>query len=337
MLIPEDGEPVGMVSGGCLEGDLAERARAVLASGEPRTVIYDMRSPDDIVWGLGLGCNGEVRVLLERLEPGCRPAWLAFLEHCSKAREPGVVATVFDATDELEDAVGERLTLSVDGTVQGTIGQAGLSEAVLGDARKALTDRRSAVRLYETRNGRAESFVEFVPPAISLLVFGAGNDAFPLVHFARKLGWRVTVADNRPAYTTTERFPEADAVELVNFDALDQSDLTIDTGTPVIVMTHHFLHDLELLRFLLPTDTPYVGVLGPRQRTENLLEELAKRGVRPSPGQLSRLHGPVGIDIGSETPEEIALAALAEIRAVLSGRAGGFLRDRDAPLHEWPP
>jgi len=101
-------------------------------------------------------------------------------------------------------------------------------------------------------------------------------------------------------------------------------------------MTHHFLHDLALLEFLLPTDAPYVGVLGPRKRTEKLLEQLAARGVVPSVDQLRRLHGPVGLDIGSETPEEIALSALAEICAVVTRRRGGFLRERSAPLHDSP-
>ena len=133
-----------------------------------------------------------------------------------------------------------------------------------------------------------------------------------------------------------ERFPEAAAVVLVRYDALDPDAVPIDSLTPVLVMTHHFLHDLELMRFLLAGPAPYLGFLGPRQRTENLLEELAKFGVRPTPEQLERLHGPVGIDLGSETPEEIALAALAEIRAVLSGRPGGFLRDRRGPIHESP-
>ena len=223
----------------------------------------------------------------------------------------------------------------MDGTAHSTIGDADLNVAVLDDARRALAERRSAIRLYETPNGRAEGFIEFVPPVISLVIFGAGSDALPLVRIAGQLGWRVTIADDRPAYMTTKRFPEADDVKLVSFGALAQAGLTIDTGTAVIVMTHHFLHDLDLLQFLLPTDAPYVGVLGPRRRTENLIRELSDRGAQPTAAQIDRLYGPLGIDIGSETPEEIALAALSEIRAVLSGRDGGFLRDRRAPLHEW--
>jgi xanthine/CO dehydrogenase XdhC/CoxF family maturation factor len=336
MLIPDEGEPVGMVSGGCLESDLAERARAVLESGQAQTVVYDMRSPDDIVWGLGLGCNGEVRVLLERLAAGSAPGSLGFLDRCARARRAGVVVTVFEGSDALEGAVGQHLTLDETGTTSGSIDESGLRAAVLEDAGRALAERRSAVRSYAFERGRAEALVEYVAPAVSLLVFGAGNDAPPLVEFAKALGWQVVVADDRPAFARPERFPAADAVRLVRFDALDREELSIDAHTAVIVMTHHFLHDLELMRFLLPTVAPYLGFLGPRQRTENLIEELTKLGVQPAPDQLDRLYGPVGLDIGAETPEEIALTVVAEIRAVLCGRTGGFLRDRRAPLHEWP-
>ncbi len=124
-------------------------------------------------------------------------------------------------------------------------------------------------------------------------------------------------------------------MELVRFDRLDRAGLTVDADTPALVMTHHFLHDLDILQFLLPSASPYVGLLGPRQRMENLLTELAGRDAGVTAEQLTRLYGPVGLDIGSETPVEIALSALAEIRAVLSGHDAGFLRDRQAPLHEW--
>jgi xanthine/CO dehydrogenase XdhC/CoxF family maturation factor len=336
MLLPRGGEGVGVVSGGCLESDLAERAADVLESGRPRTVVYDMRSPDDVVWGLGLGCNGEVRVLLERLDPDREADHLAFLERCLRERRPGVVATVFAGEGPLAAAVGRRLTLDDRGRPRTSAADDPLAAALLEDAREALAERRSSVRDYDLGPATAQAFLEYVPPVVSLLVFGAGGDACPLVGQARRLGWRVTVADDRPAYARPDRFPEADAVVRVRFDALDRSAPPIDAHTPVVVMTHHFLHDLELLRFLLPTEAPYLGLLGPRQRYENLLAELARQGVSPAAESLARVFGPVGIDIGAETPEEIALAAVAEIRAVLSGRAAGFLRDRRAPLHEGP-
>jgi xanthine/CO dehydrogenase XdhC/CoxF family maturation factor len=320
-------DAVGMVSGGCLESDLAERAAAVLHSGDAQVVVYDMRSPDDIIWGLGLGCNGEVRILMERLAPGQTPEHLPFLDGCLAARRPAVVATVFAGS-----GLGRRVLLDAAGTVVLSLEDRDLGEAIVADARLALSERRSTVKRYDF--AEAEAFIEYVAPSIALRIFGAGNDARPLVRLAKALGWQVTVADDRPAYATTERFPEADAVLQLDFGALDPRRLALDERTPAVVLTHHFLHDIELLRLLLPSAAPYVGLLGPRRRREHLLIELERRGQRPTPEQLRRLYGPVGLDIGADTPEEIALAVLAEIRTVLSGHRGGFLRDRRAPLHE---
>jgi len=331
MFFPAAGPPVGLVSGGCLEGDLAERAQAVLASGEPRTVVYDMRSPDDIVWGLGLGCNGEIRVLLERLDPAVDPPYLGFLRECRRERRCGVVATLFEVEGEIDAARGERIILP-QARADGGVADARLREMILADSRTVLARRRSKVCSYSLENGSVEALIEHVAPAARLLVFGAGQDAVPVVRLAAELGWEVEVLDNRPAYASVEKFPGADAVRLVEFDKLNAAELVIDDDTAVVLMTHHFLHDVALLRLLLPSKAQYVGVLGPKKRTQNLLDELKHER---DPVLLRRLHGPVGIDLGAEEPEEIALALLAEIQAVRTGRSGGFLRDRSGPLHDW--
>jgi xanthine/CO dehydrogenase XdhC/CoxF family maturation factor len=294
-----------------------------------------MRSPDDIVWGLGLGCNGEVRVLLERISPEAPPAYLEFLSACDRTRAAGVLVTVFHVEGAPPVRVGDRIRFEQAEDTSDVTGEP-LHRKIEADAAGALARGRSTVGSYETGNGRFDALVEYIAPAISLVIFGAGGDALPLVRFASELGWQVTVADNRPAYAREDRFPEADAVKLVEFDRLERAAPRIDANTAVVVMTHHFLHDLNLMRFLLSSAARYLGVLGPKQRTQNLLEELRSTGFEPTLDQLGRLHGPVGIDIGSESPEEIALSALAEIRAVLAGRKGGFLRDRRGPLHDEP-
>jgi len=336
MLFRPDRAPVGLVSGGCLEEDLALRTNDVLDSGEARTVIYDMRSPDDIVWGLGLGCDGEVRVLLERLTGDA--GYLEFLEGCGRRGVPGVLATVYEVQGVAGIGVGERLTLDDDGRiVPGGEGWGGLLERVAEDAREVRRIGKSRNATYRPEGGGSiEALVEYVAPPVSLLVFGAGMDALPVVQGARQLGWQVTVADHRPAYASRERFPLADSVVLLDHDRLIRDLPPIDGNTAVLVMTHHFLHDLELLEKLIPSPAPYLGVLGPHRRAEKLLQQLASRGVRPTREQLARFHGPVGVDMGSETPEEIALSILAEIQAVLRHRGAGFLRDLQGPLHDPP-
>jgi len=235
----------------------------------------------------------------------------------------GVVATVFD---------GRRLMLDAAGRVSREIADQDLARAIEADAARVLDDRRSAVRRYEPGG---EVLLEYIAPPIRLLAFGAGMDAEPVVEFATRLGWDVTVLDNRVAFADRERFPGAEAVRLVDYERLDPADLSIDEATAVVVMTHHFLNDARLMRSLLPTPAPYVGFIGPRKRIENLLASVEENGITPTAEQLRRLYGPVGIDIGSETPQEIALALVAEIQAVFAGRGAGFLRDRGGPLHDW--
>jgi len=334
MLFRPGRAPVGLVSGGCLEEDLALRTSEVLDSGQARTVVYDMRSPDDIVWGLGLGCDGEVRVLLERLTG--EAGYLEFLHACSQHRVPGVLATLFEAQSDLGAVVGERLALDHEGRhVAGGEDWGELRERLVHDARGTLQSRKSSNAAYALDGGgRVEVLLEYVAPPASLVVFGAGMDALPVVQGARQLGWNVTVVDHRPAYANRDRFPLADSIAVLDYGRLADDMPFIDGDTAVLVMTHHFLHDLDLLEQLIPSAASYLGVLGPQRRAEKLLQQLAERGLHPTTEQLERFHGPVGVDMGSETPEEIALSALAEIHAVLRGRAAGFLRDRHGPLHD---
>jgi len=259
-----------------------------------------------------------------------------FLAGCRAHRRPGVVATVFEATGESAPAPGNRLLLDDEGGVSGELLDGELAERVLEGARACLREGRSGGRRYELGRVTAELLFEYLEPPVRLLVFGAGSDARPLVRLAKEIGWEVGVLDNRAGHASPEHFPGADQVRVVDFKELGSAGLEFDERTPVVVMTHHFLHDLELLAFLLPRTLCYLGLLGPRMRAEKLLHELGARGVRPAPDQFLKLHGPVGLDIGAETPEEIALSIVAEIQTVLAGRRGGFLRNRSEPLHDWP-
>lgn len=335
MLFDGQGRQAGFISGGCLEADLAERAGEVLATGHARTIVYDMRSPDDIVWGLGLGCNGEVSVLLERLDPAAPAPYLARLAQWRERRTPGVLATVFHVEGPIAAAVGDRLTLEQASESFSAIPQGELVSAIRDDARGALAERESRIGRYVLGQSRVEALIEFVGPPVSLAVFGAGSDARPLVRLAAQIGWEVTVLDNREAHARPDRFPEARAVRIAAFDELEREELVFDSRSAAVVLTHHFLHDLKILRFLLHSPVPYVGLIGPRQRSENLLRELERQEFRADAGQLERLHAPVGLDIGSESAEEIALSVVAEIQAVLGRRKGGFLRERQGPLHDW--
>lgn len=328
MLMTQSGY-IGSISGGCLEADVFEHAQQVMALGEPMVVKYDTTSPDDIVWGLGLGCNGLVRVFIERLAPHKRSHSVAFLAECYQDQQIGVLATVVRGADLV---LGTHLMLQQDGKVRNYIEDSALAASVLEDAHAALRNNRSILKLYPLPGGEAEVFIEAIQPPVPLAIFGAGYDAVPVVNFAKALGWHVTVVDSRPAYATKERFPVADAIVLARPEQV-RDRIPLDSRTVAVVMTHNYLHDQALLQTLLPSPVRYLGILGPKSRTERLLEELRGAGILFSPEQLCRLYGPVGIDIGADTPEAIALSIVAEIQAVLANREGGLLRNRKGAIH----
>jgi xanthine/CO dehydrogenase XdhC/CoxF family maturation factor len=332
MLLTEDGWRAGSVSGGCLESDLLERAWPLTASGEPALLTYDTTEESDSILGVGVGCRGVVRVLIERLAPGRAPDPIGFLRECLQQRQAGALVTVFSRDDAVQTRVGACLLLRGDGRVSGDIEDVELAARAEQDARRALQGGRSEAKLYPLRAGTAAVFIEVVRPPVPLVVFGAGHDALPMARLAKELGWHVTVVDARPAYATRGRFPEADDVVLCPPEAIPTR-VRLDPETVALVMTHNYLQDQRLLEVLLPSPVRYLGILGPRSRTRRLLADLAAQGLTWTEGQLERLYAPVGLDIGADGPEEIALAVLAEIQAALAGRSGGSLRQRAGTIH----
>jgi xanthine dehydrogenase accessory factor len=302
MLIARDGSVAGLLSGGCLEADLAERARAVIDTGESSIVEYDTRTSDDILWGIGLGCEGAMRILLTRLDAANSYHPFAYMEQCRDRLAAGNVAMVIAS-----GASGYRLgeSYQADGRQQ-------LPSAV----ETALT-RQDPVATTVDADGATFLIVPVELP-IHLLVLGAGPDAMPLVEIAGLMGWHVCVLDHRPAYAISDRFPRAQRVELSNAATFPRM-LQNARYDAAVVMSHHLTSDQAYLCALADTAIPYVGLLGPAPRRARLLNEIGEKAERLG----SRLRGPIGLDIGARTPETIALAIVAEIQAVLAGRAGG--------------
>lgn len=283
-LIPADGDAWGAISGGCLEADLDERARKLINSPSRfELVSYDTENENDILWGTGAGCEGVVRILLEKIES--RPAW---------------VDEVLLARDERRQI---RVAVDFDGN-------AGHGTGCPGEVAKSPT----------------EFFSQFITPPVQLIIFGAGDDAIPLCGLAHELGWMKKISDPRPNLLTTDRFPHAD--DLVHAPAGSAAaQFRWDDWTAAIVMTHRYQSDLDLLRTLLPLHLKFLGLLGPRSRGQRLMREA---GFDPADVDL---HNPVGLDLGGDGAEAIALAAVAEIQAVFSGRSGHPLRERSQPIH----
>ena len=334
LLVRVDGSTVGLVSGGCLESDLALHARRVHDAGVAQVVAYDTRADDDAVWGLGLGCNGLVEVLLEPLAPARGAAIAALLSRALAAEAPAVLATVVRGAGGPEGPAAGAHALVVDGAVA-TLGDWGRGDALAAALGYVETARAEGRRGAVCEHARALVAFENVTPAARLVVCGSGPDVVPVVAMATQLGWDVTVLDHRPlALARPERFPGARVVECA--DALRLGDVVPrHARTAAVVMSHHFGRDADYVQSLVAMPVAYVGVLGPRPRTERLLAELAARGAAPA--DPARLHGPIGLDLGGDGPEAIALAIVAEVSAVLHARPAGHLRDRQAPLHAIGP
>jgi xanthine/CO dehydrogenase XdhC/CoxF family maturation factor len=331
-LLASDGRSVGMVSGGCLENAVRDHAEQVLASGKPTLVTYDGASPDDIVWGMGLGCNGVVHALIEPVDPR-HSSYLDFIAECLERRQYGVLATVFTAQEAAQIPIGTHLMMDAEGRIIFASEALMGSQAIIEAAQMVLAEQRSVVKTFTTENGKIEVLLEIITPPTPLIIFGAGPDAVPLSQLAKGLGWHVTVVDHRPAYAKQAHFIMADQVILSRPELVTER-MALDNRTVAVIMTHHYMTDRVLLETLLASPVCYLGALGPRNRTQRLLQEIQEAGMTTlSDDRLKHLYGPVGLDIGAETPEEVALAIIAEIQAVLTQRSGVSLRHRADSIH----
>lgn len=328
MLVLESGATVGAISGGCLERDVAERGPAAIAADTAEVVAYDTTGDGDVVWGTGLGCKGITRVLVEPLA-GEAAKFAAFLGERNARRERAAAAVVLSVGGTAL-RVGERAWTRGDGWIDGS---PALGEIAREELSAALESGRSHVRRYTLAGGEAEVFVEAVRPVPRLLLFGAGDDALPVARIAAELGWRVELYDWRDALATRERFPTVSEILVARPEAMTVR-LEGDATTGAIVMTHSYLADVELVKALLGLPLGYLGVLGPKRRTEQLLDDVARGGVLVGATERARVFAPAGVDAGAETPAEIALSILTEMRAVLNGRPAGLLRHKNGPIHE---
>jgi xanthine dehydrogenase accessory factor len=337
MLIADAKWQAGSVSGGCLEGDVVLRAREVLQTNRALVTTYDTTSDEDILFGVGLGCRGIIRVLIEPITPEpARPDLVRYIRDCIAARRTGVVATVIGVEGEPDAAPGARLVRGPGTDMPSDIRDAALRTAVATHVAGLSGSEASHSAFFDVPRGQAEVFIEIVRPPLPLVIFGAGHDAIPMARLGKDLGWRVTVVDHRPAYATRQRFPEADEVLVATTEEISQR-VQIDGDTVALVMTHNYLRDLEALKILLPSPARYIGLLGPRRRANELLAELEKQSFAVTPEQRQRLYAPVGLDLGAEGPEGVALSVLGEIQAVVAGRAAGHLRERTGSIHDLQP
>lgn len=328
MLITDDGKWVGSISGGCLEGDALRKARQVMSDQNPMTVTYDTREESNQNLGIGLGCNGVIDVLIEPIDVTNADNPVSVFENFISTKEPLALATIFSASTD----VGKKIMLHANGDIVDQFNDRELSHFVTQDLIQLFDTKKSEAKTYTINGEEAEAFIELIQPSVSLIIFGGGFDARPVSHLAKTLGWDVRVTDECVAHIAPLFFPTADKLSLCHRDFIDR-DFEITPFTACVLMSHNYEYDRDVLKKLIKTETPYIGILGPRKRFDKMQGEFVLQGISLTPEDIHRIHSPIGLDIGAETPDEIAISIIAEVQSKFANRSGGFLKYRKAPIH----
>jgi len=328
MLVTDDGQLTGAISGGCLEGDALRKALLAMAQGDNKLVTYDTTDEDDAKFGVQLGCNGIVHILFEPIKRQQEINAIYLLEQLMATRKNAVLVTLFSLKHSLQP--GTSLLYRNDSTDSSLPSE--LNELVTADVQNTFESQTSVVKKYELENSELNAFIEFVPPSIAVVIAGGGNDVQPLSELTSILGWHTTVIDGRATHATAYRFASANRVMVLKpVDVLKQ--VQIDARTLFLLMTHNYNYDLALLKEILLHDCKYIGILGPKKKMDRMIADLGEEGIVLNEEQLKNIYSPVGLDIGAETAEEIAVSIVAEIKSVFAGRQGSSLRDKRLPIH----
>jgi len=325
MLVTEDGVLTGAISGGCLEGDALRKALLTINQKKNKLITYDTSDESVLDFSVQLGCNGIVHILFEYIDESNLNNPIKLLEKSKHSRDASVIVTIFSLLRNAEQ-MGTIL-------IYKNISDNNFYNEDLGHSLEEVLDNQvTKIRELKFNNVKQSILLQFIAPPVSLIIVGAGNDVKPVVKIADLLGWEVTVGEGRITHATTRRFPEAKNVIVSTAEEL-LSNLVIDDRTYVLLMTHNYKYDLEVLNLVLKTDCRYIGTLGPKSKLLRMINDLKDGGIILTDQDLNRIYGPIGLDIGAETSEEIALSVISEIKAVMEGRKGTSLRYKTDKIH----
>ncbi len=334
MLITDDGRWTGAISGGCLEGDALRKARQAIFSKQPSLVTYDTMDDNSATsLGVGLGCNGIIDVLIEPLSHEDEQNPVLLLERFVETGELAVMATVFDSSLPENQLLGQRLLLNSFGKKYSTIGRSPLENSVAADVQKAFVANRPAICQYEADGNMVEVLIETLHPGVQLVIFGGGFDAAPITTMAKNLGWSVTITDDCVAHLGTKRFPDAENVSLCYRDKVS-TDISFKRFSAAVLMSHNYKYDYAVLKELIKNPPAYLGIMGPKKRFDKMIGQLKDEGVYPGDEWAEKIHSPIGLDLGAETPDEIALSVVSEVQAFFNQAKGGYLKDFNGPIHD---
>ena len=332
MLIDEFGNITGAISGGCLEGDALRKALHALHQQKNKLVTYDTSDDDDAAFGAQLGCNGIIQVLFEPLDfsETLNPCELLKIVH---DREQALAIIIQFNFEKSEPQHGTRMLVDKNAKMTGQGIDPGFQDLILAEASIVLSQNKPQFSEFDSNGEQAYFFIQNYQPPVKLVIVGAGNDAQILARQAELLGWKVIITDGRPTHANENRFSGCQVIVTKPEKTLEN--IEIDDRTCFVMMSHNYHYDLSVLELLLDRDElPYIGILGPKKKFDLMLSDLTAKNVLVNKHFMEKIHAPVGLEIGSETPAEIGLSILAEIQAVLTGKSGKPLREKKSPIHE---
>ena len=326
MLVTEDGQLTGAISGGCLEGDALKRAVLAIHQKNNKLITYDTSNPDDVEFGVQLGCNGIVHILFEYIDENTAQNPISLLEKTTENTNATVITTLF-SLDKKNSQIGtvasiinEEVTLLASNIIS--------EDELVNYSSQVFEEKQNIIRKVSSN----EILFQYIPPQTTLIIAGAGNDVKPLVEIASILGWKIVVADGRATHAQKKRFPKADDILLATPEEIINK-IEIDESSIFVLMTHNYNYDLTLLKLIIYKPLKYIGLLGPKTKLHRMIDDMTNSGMVIGDEELNKLYGPVGLDIGAETSEEIAISIIAEIQAVLNQRKGISLRDKKEKIH----
>lgn len=332
MLVTENGKMTGAISGGCLEGDALQKALLTFTEKKSRLVTYDTTDESDEVIGIQLGCEGIIHILFEYIhtEDPCNP--IELLRLSQQKRQELVLVTGFDLSNKKNPQLGTCLLLNQQQLIAAKENSSPLSRFIVEEGAQSFSKRKSIVKDYAHPNYAGNLLFEFIQPAIALFIIGAGNDAIPLITIAHQLGWDVSVVDGRNTHAKKDRFISACQI-LVSKPEQVLDKIAIDSRTCFVLMTHNYQYDVKMLAALIHQPISYIGILGPKKKLQKMIAQLTDEGIAITDSMLNKIYGPTGLEIGAETPEEIAISILAEIQAVFTNKQGSMLRLKKDLIH----
>jgi len=325
MLVTEDGFLTGAISGGCLEGDALRKALLAINQKQNKLITYDTSDESALEFSVQLGCNGIVHILFEFIDADDFHNPLEILKKVEENRSDSVVSTLFSLVRNARQIgtvnVYQENKMFVDDLYS-------LEKEMLN----VFQNKSTQIKNIKIENEEQTALIQYIAPSVSLIIAGAGNDVQPVVKMADLLGWEVTVGEGRVTHATQKRFPEAKKVVVASPEELIQN-IMIDDRTFVVLMTHNYKYDLKVLKLILKTDCQYIGILGPKTKLQRMFDDLNEEGIHLTENDYKRIYGPIGLDIGAETAEEIALSVISEIKAVMEDRKGTSLRYKTNKIH----